>query len=407
MNPTAYKHNFFALIWHALFLAFASTFIDVNTVLSSFILNVGGSSIHIGVLTGITVGIPMVTQLLFAGFLAGRTQKKPYLLVGIYLRVLALVGMGYTLSVSEYRDPRELMFMIFLWIGIFSISGAFASVSYTDILGKTFIGPQRDKFLVFKQFISASGMLISALVVRRLVNTLPYPENYAVIFLTAAGLLFVATFGFLMLKETVVKNTEYISMFLILKSIPRRLRSDKNLVNYIILINLTGLGLTTIPFYVAYSKSLFGLGKDQIGNYILLLFIGMIFSTIIWTWVAKRFRFKGIAYGSAITGSMLPLIALFLAGFGPECYQWIFFMAGLSVSAQKIFVQGMLLEITKPDNRAVYAGIAGALSVTTALFPLIAGTLIEIIGFNLIFIAISPFVISSLYFLKKIECDRP
>jgi len=407
MNPTHYKHNFLALIWHALFLAFASTFIDVNTVLSSFILTIGGSSIHIGILTGITIGLPMVTQLLFAGFLAGRVTKKPYLLTGIYLRVLALVGMGYTLSVSKNSDPRELIFMIFLWIGIFSVSGAFASVSYTDILGKTFIGSQRDKFLVFKQLVSASGMLVSALVVRRLVNALPYPENYAVIFLTAAGLLFVATFGFWMLKETLVKNAEYIGMLLIFKSIPRMLKSDKNLLNYIILINLTSLGLTTIPFYVAYSKSLFGLDKDQIGNYILLLFIGMILSTIIWTWVAKRYRFKGIAYGNAITGSVLPLMALALAGFGADFYQWIFFLSGLSVSSQKIFVQGLLLEITNPDNRVVYTGITGALSLTMALFPLIAGTLIEIIGFQLIFMITSPLVISSLYFLRKIECDSP
>ena len=37
----------------------------------------------------------MITQLFFAGFLAGRSRKKPFLLVGIYLRVVALTGMGY------------------------------------------------------------------------------------------------------------------------------------------------------------------------------------------------------------------------------------------------------------------------------------------------------------------------
>jgi len=93
-NPTNYRWNFYAFIWHALFLAFAHTFIDVNTVLSSFVLNLGGSSVHVGILTGISIGLPMVTQLLFAGFLAGRARKKPFLLIGIYLRVLALFGMG-------------------------------------------------------------------------------------------------------------------------------------------------------------------------------------------------------------------------------------------------------------------------------------------------------------------------
>ena len=176
-NAATYKLNFYAFIWHALFLAFAATFIDVNTVLSSFVLNIGGSSLHVGMLTAIYIGLPMITQLLFAGFLAGRSRKKPFLLVGIYLRVLALTGMGYTLSISSSSDSGRILFMIFLWIGIFAVSGAFAGISYTDLLGKIFVGPRRKNLLIFKQFISASGMLASAIVVRHLVIAFPYPEN--------------------------------------------------------------------------------------------------------------------------------------------------------------------------------------------------------------------------------------
>ena len=93
------RHNFIAFLWHALFLAFVTTFIDVNTVFSSLILKIGGSSVHVGLLTGVAVGLPLVTQLLFAGFLAGRSRKKPFLLMGIYLRVLSLAGMEYPYSI--------------------------------------------------------------------------------------------------------------------------------------------------------------------------------------------------------------------------------------------------------------------------------------------------------------------
>ena len=153
------KQNFYAFIWHALFLAFVSTFVDVNTVLSSFILKIGGSSIHVGMITAISIGLPMITQLLFAGFLAGRPRKKPFLLMGIYFRVFALAGMGYTLSISNSSEPMRLLMMVFLWIGIFSLSGAFAEISYMDILGKVLPRTQRKKFLIFKQFISSSCTL--------------------------------------------------------------------------------------------------------------------------------------------------------------------------------------------------------------------------------------------------------
>ena len=38
------------------------------------------------------IGLPLVAQLLFAGFLHTRPRKKPYLLLGINLRVLALAA---------------------------------------------------------------------------------------------------------------------------------------------------------------------------------------------------------------------------------------------------------------------------------------------------------------------------
>jgi len=403
---THYRRNFYAFIWHALFLAFAATFIDVNTVLSSFILNIGGSSVHVGILTAISIGLPMITQLLFAGFLSGRARKKPFLLAGIYLRVIALAGMGYTLSIASSSDPGRLLFMVFLWIGVFSVSGAFAGVSYTDIMGKAFIGSQRKTFLVFKQFVSAAGMLVSAIAVRRLVMAFPYPENYTIIFFTASGLLFIATFGFLMIKEKPADTTDFHSMIRIIKSMPHMLKSDANLTNYILLINLASLGLTMIPFFVALSKSLFGLDRNQIGNFLLLQFTGMILSTIVWKQVAGYFKFKGIAFGFIIIASMLPLAALFLSRYGIGAYQWIFFLAGFSVTAYKIFLDGILLEITTDDNRAIYAGVSGALSLTTAIFPLIAGLLIVAFGYTLIFAIMSPMIMFSALFLWRIQCGN-
>jgi len=39
---------------------------------------------------------------------------------------------------------------------------------------------------------------------------------------------------------------------------PLMLKSDKNLLNYILLINMASLGITILPFYVVLSKSIYG-----------------------------------------------------------------------------------------------------------------------------------------------------
>lgn len=398
------NQNFYAFIWHALFLAFVSTFVDVNTVLSSFILKIGGSSIHVGIITAISIGLSMITQLLFAGFLSGRSRKKPFLLMGIYIRVFALAGMGYTLAISDSSEPMRLLMMVFLWIGLFSLSGAFAEISYTDILGKVLPLTQRKKFLIFKQFIASTGMLVSSIVASRFVITLPYPANYTMLFLIAALLLFIAAFGFLMIKEDTGHISSYSGIIHIIRSIPRMIKNDPNLINFIVLVNLTSLGITIIPFYMAFSKSIFGLTNDQIGNYLFLLFLGMIISTFFWNWVANRFRYKGISFGCIFIGGLLPLAVLFLSRFGMGAYQWIFFLAGFTISAGRISSQGILLEITNNDNRAIFTGIIGTLSLTTAFFPLMAGAFIEHYGFKIVFTMISPLIITAIFFLWHIRC---
>lgn len=396
--------NFVAFIWHALFLAFVTTFIDVNTVLSAFILTIGGTSLHVGLLTAISIGLPLATQLLFAGFLAGRPRKKPYLLAGIYLRVAALAGMGCTLSLASSADPGRMLLTVFFWIGLFSVSGAFAGISYTDILGKVLPRPQRRRFLVVKQSIAAIGMIAAAVAARHLFIAMPYPRNYTAVFLTASALLTAAAGGFWIIRERPGRSSGHPGTLATLRAIPRTLAADRNLIFYVLLLNTAGLGLTLVPFYVALAKARFGLASQQVGTFLLLQFLGMALSTPIWNWVGGRWRFKGIAAGGILLGSVLPWLAIGLAAWGADRYRWLFFLGGCLVSAGKIALDGILLEITTDDNRAVYTGISGSLSLTTVFFPILAGGLIDAFGFTAVLLLASPLVAAAGFFLGPIVC---
>ena len=81
MSQDNTKHNFKAFVWHATWLAFTSTFTEINTVLPGMILEVGGNHIHVGILTAIMVGVPAkniakkkITNKVFAPY--GVTNEK-------------------------------------------------------------------------------------------------------------------------------------------------------------------------------------------------------------------------------------------------------------------------------------------------------------------------------------------
>jgi hypothetical protein len=44
------KRNFFAFLWHAVFLAFAKNFMDVDTVIPAMLIESGGGAVILGTL---------------------------------------------------------------------------------------------------------------------------------------------------------------------------------------------------------------------------------------------------------------------------------------------------------------------------------------------------------------------
>ncbi len=405
--PKEEKRNFVAFIWHAFWLALAQTFAERNTVLPGLIILVGGSQIEVGILTAITVGVPIVSQLAFAGFLSQKKYKKKFLLLGIYLRVGAFLGTVWTLTKATSLTPALVIVFVFVWMFIYSVSGAFAGISYTDILGKSIKGETRKRFFVVRQFLSSIGVLISALIVREFLKGFPYPNNYIYMFSAASVLLFIASMGFVVIKEKPTeKFREERGFFQVLKFIPKLLREDTRFRNFIFLINFVQLPLTLIPFFVVLAKNNFELTKSSIGNFLLFQIFGMIVSNFLWHKVVKKYSFKGVIKSAIIIEIFLPLLAL-LAAKSSSIYflGGIFFIAGTAMSAFKIAYEGMFLEITNETNRAMYQGIKGSLNITVAFFPLLSGVLINYIGFAPIFVGASVVAMLAFFIPKKIKCN--
>ncbi len=404
--PRKERRNFIAFIWHAFWLALANTFAERNTVLPGLILFVGGSQVEVGFLTAITIGVPIVSQLAFAGYLSQKTYKKNYLLLGIYLRVGAFLGTVWTLTKTDTISPSIIILLVFFWMLIFSVSGAFAGVSYSDILGKSITGDTRKRFFVFRQFLSSVGILISALIARAFLKGFDYPINYIIMFSAASAMLFIASFGFSALKEKpTLKFRNERNLIQVLKSIPKVLKEDTRFKNFIILINLIQLPLTLIPFIVVLSKDSLDLTKGTIGNFLFFQISGMIISNLLWSKVVKKYFFKGVVkflIGLEIIIPILSLIAAYLSSL--NFFYIIFFFVGFAMSAFKISNEGMFLEITNETNRAMYQGISGSLNITVAFFPLVSGLLISHIGFAPIFIGASVLVVFAFLLPAKIKC---
>lgn len=404
------NRNFMAFMWHTTFLALTVHLTSINAVIPSMILDAGGGAMELGIMTSIMVGGSSISQILFAAFLHGKKEKKKSLLLGINLRIIALFIMsllliGFTASQNSAGTLSWWIVAVFITISLFSFGGAFANVSYVSILGKTLSSNIRQKFFTRKAIITGIGMLISASIVKIVLNRMEYPDNYSLLFLMSGSFLAMASLGFWRLKERAEEKYIDKGIMAFFRKVPETIRGSRLLKQYLILANTLGISITLIPFYISYaSKIIINFDSDTVGTYLILQVIGMISAGIFWNYMRKsRPGYKSLIFSSILIGVLIPLIAIMLSGH-PNFFPVIFILTGIFLSTNTIGISGMLIEISDKEDRTMYVGIAGTGSIITAAYPILIGAYIGTIGYEIIFMVSSVLVATAFITYCMLVC---
>ncbi|SHJ72508.1 hypothetical protein SAMN05444280_12756 [Tangfeifania diversioriginum] len=398
------NHNFRSFLWHAAFLAMAKNFMDVDTVIPAMLVEAGGGAIHIGIMTAIMLGGAQFTQLFFAPWLSNKTYKKNYLLFGINTRVFALAGLGALLFFLQSSTSGFMLGLMFLFITLFSFTGAFANISYFDILGKSINPEKRKTFFSARQIISGSIVLGAAFLARRVLVIRDFPVNYSFMFFIGATLLLIASLGFWNLKETVPSTLKISSLKGFLKVLKKEIRENRQLIWFLGFINTQGIAVSFLPFVVLYAKEIFAAKSTDTGTFLLFKVIGIVFISALVLMGAKKLKYNLLLYSNVGLSLILGMMPLFITDI--SWLKYIFVMGGLVYALYTMTMNGLLLEISGNENRALYTGFAGAGNILPALFPLVAGTIIELLGFQAFFVLFMIIISLAAFFIFKIDCKR-
>ncbi len=403
LTESTSRHNYWCFLWHACFLALASSFMDVDTVMPSMVAETGGGAFHIGLLVTIMIGGSSISQLFFASYLHNKRVKKRFLLLGINLRVLALAGLaGLFFSLKGFGNGR--VWLILALVFLFSFSGAFANISYIDMMGKLVSKGKRKAMLSLKQVISSLGILVSAVAAYRILSIYEFPLNYGLLFLFASLFLLTASGGFWYLRE-VESAGEPIRRFMgFMRLIKKEVRKNRQLRNYLLLISTLGNALGLMAFLVLYAKENFPMYDLQVESMLILKIIGAVITSSTLLYFSKRFRYGILLYIAALLALSIPMLVIFSDSYSLLIFT--FFIGGMLSAIYVISMGGILLEISTKKNRVIYAGAAGAGSIIPASFSMLSGWLIHTQGFNVFFMIFMSIILCSLVFIKKLECRK-
>jgi len=397
------KHNIRAFLWHAGFLAFAQVFMDVDTVIPAMLIESGGTAFHIGLMTAIMVGGSSFTQIFFAPYLSNKPYKKKFLLLGINLRIFSLLALG-TMLFYLNREHFSLLWLIFILITIFSLSGAFANISYIDLTGKSILQDKRKAFFSTRQIISGSIVLVSAFLAKKTLTLAEFPVNYSYMFYIGGTLLLIASLGFWSIKEvapSVLRIKGIGHFFAVMKT---ELKENKKLIYFLGFINTQGVAISFMPFVVLYAKNVFGAVSSDTGNFLLFKVAGVVSVSLLILALAGRAKYRVLLYLNVLLSLTVVLSTYFISDV--HLIKYIFIIGGIVYSLYSITMNGVMLEISGHENRALYAGFAGAGNIFPAIFPLIGGSLIGVLGFKAFFLLFVVMILISLWFIRKMDCRK-
>lgn len=404
LTPALSQRNFNALLWHAGFLAIAQNFIDVDTVIPAMLVDAGGTAMQIGILTAIMLGGSSFTQLIFAPFISNYSYKKGFLLLGINSRMIALLALGLILYFSSRLSRDYEIALIFLLITMFSLGGAFANISYTDILGKSLLPEKRKSFFSVRQVLTGIILLSSVFLARYVLSSADYPVNYAYMFFIGFAALSIASIGFWRLKEVVPSKMQVKSPVHFFQLIRIELKHNKRLRYFLGFVNTQGISIAFLPFIILYAKQHFELQSSDTGNFLLFKVIGSVVTGLLLFALKGKYKYSHLLYVNVLTSVLLALLVLFSDGIPP--FLLIFFMGGIIFATYTITMNGVLLEVSSTSNRALYTGITGAGNIFPALFPLLGGWIITQFGFTSFFVLFIVVIISSLFFIYNLKCKH-
>ena len=367
-------------------------------------VDAGGTAVHIGILTAIMLGGSSFTQLFFAPFISNFSYKKRFLLVGINSRIITLLLLGIILYYSARIIGDYEILMIFLLITIFSLGGAFANVSYIDILGKSLDEGSRKPFFSIRQVLIGLILFISAFLARYVLGRADYPVNYSHMFFIGFFALSIASLGFWNLKEVVPSKLVVRGPKHFFQIIKGELKQNRRLLYFLGFINTMGISITLLPFIILYAKTNFGLESTGTGNYLLFKVIGGVLTGLLLFTFSGKYKYRLLLYVNGVLALITPLIVILFPGI--SSFHLVFFLGGIIFASYSISLNGVLLEVSGTSNRTLYTGIAGAGNILPAIYPLLGGWMIKHFGFVPYFILFMGVVLASFYFIYRLRCKK-
>ena len=407
-DPQVLQHNLLMHFGDGSMYAFALSFISFSTILPVFIQRMGGDAVAIGavpVLWNLGASLP---QLFLGQQKSNETFVKPAIVrYSVLYRSSFLIAALFIYFILEHIPVSLSVPIVLLFIFTITVLGSIPGPRWVNLFSKTTPVKLRGRLLAIRQLVGALLGVLAGSIIIVILSSISFPQNFAILFTFCFIFMFVSLY---FLKE--VKEPEEISgeeiIFTKIKKFDKAkqvIKENRNFRNYLIADGLLLMGLTSSAFFAVYAIERFRLPTSYAGSFTIIFMASTVLGNIIFGYLAD---ISGHKINLMIMAALLLLASLSaIISINPLTFGSVFFFFALALSIQGISRIAFVVELSGEKDRTLHASLLNSITAPALLFGILAGIIISIIGYPLVFliyILISGFTVYWLY--KKVEEPR-
>ncbi|MHB0857908.1 MAG: MFS transporter [Anaerolineae bacterium] len=406
--PPHYRRNAFAFGAETTFLVIGMSLMSSTTVLPSLIQQLTGSTVLVGILTGLASAAWLLPQLLVAGFVAQMPRRKPFMIRMCWIGRNVYVPVAIVIALLGRSNPALALVVLALGMAAFSAFDGLRTVPFYDLFAQAI--PPRRRGRVMGAALTIGGVAgIGAGQVVRLVlgerSPWTFPTNYVALFVAASVFYVLSAFSLSRMQETPLplKAEETLTLRRILATLPAIVVGDRPFLYANLVRLLSAFVNLASAFYVLNAITNLGLPLQIAGSFVVAQVVGSLTAGLLTAFVHDRWG--PLVHLRVVTGlcALPPLIALaaqpFQSTLGQAMvypYLAIFYFLGLYIGSYNQPYYNWILEYVPAERRPLYIGIGNALGSLTMLAPPLGGWLVEQFSFSTAFAVAALFVCAAL-----------
>ncbi len=365
-------------------------FFNPNTIIPSFLTELGASSTTIGLMSTLQRACWLLPQLFAARYMANRPYKKPAILLFAGIGRSLLFFLAGLVWATGARPPGLIVTLTALIVSAFWVGDGLGSLSWFDLFSKTIPVNRRGRLITVGQVASGLFSFLAGFAVEWLLSDhgLPYPTNYAVLFLIAFMMLAVSFLAIaLVIEPPGVTAGDTPSWGAYLPQLWRILKTDHAFRNYTIARQLFNLSNLAAPFYMTYALDRLGLSPQVAGRYTSIGVVGSILASLFFGWINERQGTKKTLHYSIGVTTLIPALALVIPWFFSGtalswAYGLVFFANNAAMSSFMPGWTAYVLELAPEAERPAYVGLNNTINGVATLFSTLGGLILQWTGHN-------------------------